>query len=100
MVLPGRRLVDAPAADQVLERSLFNELYGMMGPRELANKPRVQQVLRDIRLRLVRQGYLRPWRRRVLPPAGPAPRRTRAEKDALGVTPWPTGFSWRTPGTW
>jgi uncharacterized protein (TIGR04222 family) len=41
----------------------------MLGPRELANRPTVQRVLRDIRVRLVKYGYLRPWRRRVLLPA-------------------------------
>lgn len=68
---PGRvqRAGFAPPADQVLARALFSELYGMAGPRELANKPRVQEVLRGIRLRLVRRGYLRPWPRRVLLPA-------------------------------
>ena len=65
-----RRTGDAPASEYPLARALFNDLFAMLGPRELANRPPVQRVLRDIRVRLVRHGYLRPrWQRILLPAA-------------------------------
>ena len=67
---PGRirRTGVAPPSDQVLERALFSDLYGTMGARELTNQPRVHQAIREIRSRLRREGYLRAWWVRILPP--------------------------------
>ncbi|GIH12741.1 TIGR04222 domain-containing membrane protein [Rugosimonospora africana] len=67
---PGRirRTGVAPSGDHMLERALFSDLYGTMGARELANQPRVRQVVKDVELRLVRQGYLRARSVRILLP--------------------------------
>lgn len=58
----------APTSDHVLERALFSDLYGTMGPKELANQPHVRQVLQEIQSRLRRAGLLRPWWVRILLP--------------------------------
>ncbi|BCB91156.1 hypothetical protein Psuf_084690 [Phytohabitans suffuscus] len=63
-----RRAGSVPRDAEPLERALFASLYGGMGPRELANRPRVREAVGDVRRDLVRRGLVRPQRRRVLVP--------------------------------
>jgi uncharacterized protein (TIGR04222 family) len=57
-----------PPDAEPLEHALFAALYGDMGPRELAERPRVREAIDDLRRDLVRRGLVRPQWRRVLVP--------------------------------
>jgi uncharacterized protein (TIGR04222 family) len=63
-----RRAGSRPRDAEPLEQVLFAALYGNMGPRELADRPRVRAAVGDVRRDLIRRGLVRPQRRRVLVP--------------------------------
>jgi uncharacterized protein (TIGR04222 family) len=67
---PGRinRTGSAPRNGEPLEKVLFGALLGWSGAREVAAKPRVRDVLRELRHQLERRRLVRrPWVRVLVP---------------------------------